>query len=140
METTKSIAQRLSEAFSIYTDEGLKFADFDVEGLFNTIKPRRFHFIEEDEIEAVKDYLGITGEETEDELRAIRNTIVRYVADGAEERRKESDELSRKWHEENPDGDFADFMKQNPYDIMWDQMSAFTHVIDMELYRRFGHD
>ena len=138
MEIKDSKAKQIGEAMAVYQDGDYKFADFDVQGLFE-IKPRRFHFIEEDEVQAVREFLKLDEVETEEELRAIRNTIVRYVADGAEEKRKQSDELAKKWHEENPEGDFGDFMKQNPYDIMWDQMSAFTHVIDMELMKRFGH-
>lgn len=131
--------KRINEVLALYKDGKFDFADFDVEGLYDLPK-KEFHVISPEEVKAVRDYLNIDEIETEDELRAVRNTIVKYCADKSSTMRKESEELSKKWHEENPDGTFEEFMKQNPYDIMWDKMSAYTHVIDMELYKRFGHD
>lgn len=129
----------LLEAYNIIQDGKFKFADVDVEGLCNSVVPKELHYISKNEIQQVRDFLKLDEVETEEELRAIRNSIVRYITDKALELRPEQEELSKKWHEENPDGDFSDFMKQNPYDILWDQMSAFTHVIDMELHKRYGH-
>ena len=129
----------LVEAYDLIQDGKFKFADVDVETLCNTVIPEELHYISGEEVDKVREFLKLDEVETEEELRAIRNSIVRYITDKALELRPHQEELSQKWHEENPDGTFSDFMKQNPYDILWDQMSAFTHVIDMELQKRFGH-
>ena len=129
----------LVEAYNVIQDGKFKYADVDVEALCNAIIPEELHTISFEEADKVKEFLKLDEVETEEELRAIRNSIVRYITDKVMELRPQQKELSQKWHEENPDGKFADFMKQNPYDILWDQMSAFTHIIDMELNKRFGH-
>lgn len=131
---------QLIEVYKVYTQDNFKFADFDVAGLFKSVVPKQLHMIDKEEIQEVKDFLHLDDVETEDELRAIRNTIVDYAYNECKVLRASNDTLAKQWKEKNPDGNFEDFMKQNPYDIMWDQMSAFTHVIDMELYKRFGHD
>ena len=129
--------KQLNEVLSLYTEGKFKFANFDVAGLYRDIVPEEFHYITEDEVEEIKDYLNLDEIETEEELRAMRNTIVKYCSDNTD--RSNDEELYQQWKEENPYGSFKDFMKQNPRDIMWDQMSAFTSVIDNELYERFGH-
>lgn len=125
--------EKLNEKLDSLLEE-VEFYDFNVEGLYNEIIPKQFHIISNEEIKKVKDFIPITGKETKEELSAIRNTIVKYCADVAEtmDRGEESYKL---WKQQNPEKSFSDFMKQNPYDILWDQMSAFTHVIDMELYK-----
>lgn len=131
--------KQLNEVYELYTKDNLKYAKIDAEKLFKEIVPQEFHFISEEEVKKVREFLKIEEVESEEELRAIRNSIVAYGTKNIEVLRKQSDELSKKWHEENPTGTYAEFMKQNPYDIIWDQISAFTQVIDMELQKRFSH-
>ena len=125
--------EKLNEKLDSLLEE-VQFSDFDVEGLYKTIIPKEFHVISNEEIQQVKDFIPLTGNETEPELIAIRNAIVKYCADKAETIDR-GEENYKVWKEENPEKSFSDFMKQNAYDILWDQMSAFTHVIDMELYK-----
>lgn len=131
--------KQITEVLAMHVEDGYNFADIDVKGLYDTVIPKRLHYIEPEEIQEIRDYLHLDNIETEQELRAIRNTIVQYCYDESKPLRDKNDELAAKWKQENPNGSFADFIAQNPYDIMWDQMSAFTHVIDMELHKRFNH-
>lgn len=131
--------KQITEVLAMHVEDGYDFADIDIKGLYDTVIPKRLHYIEPEEIQEIRDYLDLDNVETEQELRAIRNTIVQYCYDESKPLRAKNDELAAKWKKENPNGTFDDFMAQNPYDIMWDQMSAFTHVIDMELHKRFNH-
>ena len=128
--------KQLNEVLTTFIDNR-PYADFDVAGLYETIIPEDFGSISFDEIDKVKDYLKLDEVETEDALRGIRNTIVKYCYEHTNkvDREKEIAEYQAK----NPNGSFKDFRKQSKYERMWDQMSAFTHVIDMELHKRFGH-
>ncbi len=131
--------KQITEVLAMHVEDGYDFADIDIKGLYDTIIPKRLHYLEPEEIQEIRDYLDLDNVKTEQELRAIRNSIVQYCYDESKPLRDKNDELAAKWQKENPSRTFADFMAQNPYDIMWDQMSAFTHVIDMELYKRFNH-
>lgn len=126
-------AKLLLEAFNIRTEDNLKYADFDVESLYK-FRPETMGTITFDEIEEVKKLIGLTGEETEEELRAIRNTIVRYWSDRLE---YDIAQAEHDWEIEkasNPDANISEFRKNCTCDIRQDQMSAFTHVIDMLLH------
>ena len=76
--------KKLIEELDIINKNGYKYAQFDVEELYNSIVPKEHGFIYEDEIKQVEEFLGLTGEESFEELTAIRNTIVRYWADYAD--------------------------------------------------------
>lgn len=109
--------KKLIEELDIINKNGYKYAQFDVEELYNSIVPKEHGFIYEDEIKQVEEFLGLTGEESFEELTAIRNTIVRYWADYADK----FYEIPKKERTEEEIDEF---------DKMQDQMSAFTAVID----------
>ena len=119
--------------------EDYQFADVPVEELYKKVVPESRGSISFDEIDKVKEILGITGTETEEELRSIRNSIVKYFSDRRDYLKAQAEE---DWNQEkamNPNADFNEFLKTCSYDIRMDQMSAFTHVIDRELMNRFSH-
>lgn len=126
-------AKLLLEAFNIRTENNFKYADFDVESLYK-FRPETMGTITFDEVKEVKKLIGLTGEETEEELRAIRNTIVRYWSDRLEYDRAQAEHDWEVEKASNPDADISEFRKNCTYDIRQDQMSAFTHVIDMLLH------
>ena len=109
--------KKLNEELDIINKNGYKYAQFDVEELYNTIVPKEHGFISGDEIKQVEEFLGLTGEESLEELTAIRNTIVRYWSDYTDK----FYEIPRKERTEE-EIDEAERMR--------DQMSAFTSVID----------
>ena len=109
--------KKLNEELKTINKDGYNFAEFDVEGLYNTIVPKEHGFISGDEIKQVEEFLGLTGEESLEELTAIRNTIVRYWSDYTDK----FYEIPRKERTEE-EIDEAERMR--------DQMSAFTSVID----------
>lgn len=109
--------RKLNEELDIINKNGYKYAQFDVAKLYNTIVPKEHGFISGDEIKQVEEFLGLTGEESFEELTAIRNTIVRYWSDYTDK----FYEIPRKEHTEE-EIDEAERMR--------DQMSAFTSVID----------
>lgn len=126
-------AKLLLEAFNIRTENNFKYADFDVESLYK-FTPETMGTITFEEVEEVKKLIGLTGEETEEELRAIRNTIVRYWSDRLEYDRAQAEHDWEVEKASNPDANISEFRKNCTYDIRQDQMSAFTHVIDMLLH------
>lgn len=109
--------KKLNEELKTINKDGYNFAEFDVEGLYNTIVPKEHGFISGDEIKQVEEFLGLTGEESLEELTAIRNTIVKYWSDYIDK----FYEIPRKDHTEE---------ELDEFDKMQDQMSAFTSVID----------
>lgn len=109
--------KKLNEELDIINKNGYKYAEFDVEGLYNTIIPKEHGFISGDEIKQVEEFLGLTGEESFEELTAIRNTIVKYWSDYTDK----FYEIPRKEHTEE---------EIDETERMRDQMSAFTSVID----------
>lgn len=109
--------EKIKENIELFYKSSLPYADIDVEGLYNTIKPSQQGFISDKEIENVKDFLGLTGNETKEELIGIRNSIVKYYAQQSE------------LFYEKPRKEHTQKEIENHF-IMQDQMSAFTSVID----------
>lgn len=108
---------RILEKIELEYEHNRPVAKIDVAGLFEQIKPAEKGFITFEEAKRVKDFLGLTGEETRMELTGIRNAIVRYYADIAET----FYEIPRKDHTQE---------ELDNMEVIQDQMSAFTAVID----------
>lgn len=99
--------KHLNEIFSLYTNGKFKYADIDAKSVYDNCVNKDFGSHTFEEAKAFKDYVGIDENTTEEELRAIRNTLVRYWADNMDK----TDEGFK----------------------MGDQMQFFTTVIDMAL-------
>lgn len=126
--------KKLNEQIEKLLEVDYKFADFDADTLYKFV-PESRGSITFEEVDKIKELIGITGNETPEQLRAIRNTIVKYRADRAEYDKAQAE---HDWEVEkatNPNANLSEFRKNCTYDIRQDQMSAFVHVIDMELYK-----
>lgn len=99
--------KHLNEIFSLYTNGKFKYADIDAKSVYDNCVNKDLGSHTFEEAKAFKDYVGIDENTTEEELRAIRNTLVRYWADNMDK----TDEGFK----------------------MGDQMQFFTSVIDMAI-------
>ena len=99
--------RQLNELLNLYQDGKYKYADIDAKSVYDNCINKDFGSHTFEEADKFKEFVGITPETTEEELRAIRNTLVRYWAD-------------------NMDKTDAGFK-------MGDQMQFFTTVIDMAI-------
>ena len=99
--------KQLNELFDLYQDGKFKYADIDAKSVYDNCINKDFGSHTFEEADKFKKFVGITPETTEEELRAIRNTLVRYWAD-------------------NMDRTEEGFK-------MGDQMQFYTTVIDMAI-------
>lgn len=113
--------RQLNELLNLYQDGKYKYADIDAKSAYDNCINKDFGSHTFEEADKFKEFVGITPETTEEELRAIRNTLVRYWAD---EREKYNGE------------DWGRSRSQEESDRTWkmgDQMQFFTTVIDMAI-------
>ena len=97
----------INEALKIKLENGYKYADIDAKSIYDNCVNKDLGSHTFAEADLFKKFVGIDENTTEEELRAIRNTLVRYWAD-------------------NMDKTDAGFK-------MGDQMQFFTTVIDMAI-------
>lgn len=113
--------KQLNEAINLYMVNGLNYADIDAKSVYDNCVNRDFGSHTFGEAAKFKEFVGITPETTEAELRGIRNTLVRYWADCVKEYK--GDDWGRSRSKEESDKEFK----------MGDQMQFFTTVIDMAI-------
>lgn len=102
----KELIEQLKQIIKV--NEEIKFDDsLDVKKLFDEFKMRNMHSFDLDELEKFKEFIGYTPEMDNEQLRAKRNSIVRYYSDI------------------QPYGNGGEFDA-----VLADQMSAFTGMID----------
>ena len=100
--------KQLNEVFSIYSDGRFKYADIDAKAVYDNCINKDFG-------------VNITPETDEEQLRALRNTLVKYWADYVKEYK--GDDWGRSRTKEESDKEWK----------MGDQMQFFTTVIDMAI-------
>lgn len=99
--------KQLNEVLNIYSDGRFKYADIDAKAVYDNCINADFGSHTFEEADKFKEFVGIDENTTEEELRAIRNTLVKYWAD-------------------NMDKTEEGFK-------MGDQMQFYTTVIDMAI-------
>ncbi len=105
--------KKLVEAMNIAENENKAYSFDDTinyKELYDTIKLEQMGTISFKEIEEVLNFLNITDNSTEDEIRSKRNSVVKFYVDFT-----------------TPE------MPYEERDIVMDQMSAFTGAIDHQL-------
>lgn len=113
--------KQLNEAINLYMVNGLNYADIDAKSVYDNCINKDFGSHTFEEAAKFKEFVGITPETTEAELRGIRNTLVRYWADYVKEYK--GDDWGSSRSKEESDREFK----------MGDQMQFFTTVIDMAI-------
>jgi len=113
--------RQLNETINLYMVNGLNYADIDAKSVYDNCVNKDFGSHTFEEADKFKEFVGITPETTEAELRGIRNTLVRYWADYVKEYK--GDDWGRSRSKEESDREFK----------MGDQMQFFTTVIDMAI-------
>ena len=97
---------QINEAIDFYTEGNYKYANVDAKQIYDNCINKDYGSHSFEEADQFKEFVGIDKNTTEDELRALRNTLVRYWADNSKQ-------------------DNSNIVK------MGDQMQFFTTVIDM---------
>lgn len=113
--------KQLNEVFSIYSDGRFKYADIDAKAVYDNCINKDFGSHTFEEADEFKKFVNITPETDEEQLRALRNTLVKYWADYVKEYK--GDDWGRSRSKEESDKEFK----------MGDQMQFFTTVIDMAI-------
>ena len=113
--------KQLNEVFSIYSDGRFKYADIDAKAVYDNCINKDFGSHTFEEANEFKKFVNITPETDEEQLRALRNTLVKYWADYVKEYK--GDDWGRSRSKEESDKEFK----------MGDQMQFFTTVIDMTI-------
>lgn len=113
--------KQLNEVFSIYSDGRFKYADIDAKAVYDNCINKDFGSHTFEEADEFKKFVNITPETDEEQLRALRNTLVKYWADYVKEYK--GDDWGRSRSKEESDKEFK----------MGDQMQFFTTVIDMTI-------
>ena len=113
--------RQLNEVFNLYQDGKYKYADIDAKSVYDNCINKDFGSHTFEEADKFKEFVGITKDTNEEELRGIRNTLVRYWAD--ECKKYNGDDWGRSRSKEESDRNWK----------MGDQMQFFTTVIDMAI-------
>ena len=113
--------RQLNEIFNLYQDGKYKYADIDAKSVYDNCINKDFGSHTFEEADKFKEFVGITKDTNEEELRGIRNTLVRYWAEECE--RYSGDDWGRSRSKEESDRNWK----------MGDQMQFFTTVIDMAI-------
>ena len=113
--------RQLNEIFNLYQDGKYKYADIDAKSVYDNCINKDFGSHTFEEADKFKEFVGITKDTNEEELRGIRNTLVRYWAD--ECKKYSGDDWGRSRSKEESDRNWK----------MGDQMQFFTTVIDMTI-------
>lgn len=113
--------RQLNEVFSIYSDGRFKYADIDAKAVYDNCINKDFGSHTFEEADEFKKFVNITPETDEEQLRALRNTLVKYWADYVKEYK--GDDWGKSRSKEESDKEFK----------MGDQMQFFTTVIDMAI-------
>lgn len=113
--------RQLNEVLNLYTDGRFKYADIDAQAVYDNCVNADFGSHTFEEADKFKEFVGITKETTEEELRAIRNTLVKFWADAVKEFKGDDHGKSRS--KEESDREWK----------MGDQMQFYTTVIDMAI-------
>lgn len=113
--------RQLNEVLNLYQDGKYKYADIDAKSVYDNCINKDFGSHTFEEADKFKEFVGITKDTKEEELRGIRNTLVRYWAD--ECKKYNGDDWGRSRSKEESDRNWK----------MGDQMQFFTTVIDMAI-------
>ena len=118
-----TIAKNLLEQLNNISE--VLFVDFDAQKLYDTIVPKEQGFIDDEEIKQVIDCLELKGDESEEYLRGLRNTINRFASE-------KIDTIRNILAAGDLEGGAA-VEANNEIDKLMDQRSAFTAVLDQQI-------